>query len=196
MVAGTGGCFIGGVLALAGHRMVLLGRPQSLFDLAAHGLTLSDTTGERLRIGSNDFERYAELACLAKADLVLATVKTGSTASIAVDIATHAPFFALVIGLQNRVQAAGILRSALPGRDIRTGMVPFNVVPRGNGTFNRATSGEIMVETGPAPLGRELSTAFLPIHDRPDMAPVQWGKLVTASPMHPAHWRASRSKRC
>ena len=72
----------------------------------------------------------------------------------------------------------GILHAALPDHDVRAGMVPFNVVPSGPGRFHRATSGEIIVESGPGELRRVLSSTDLPVVESDDIDSVQWGKLV------------------
>ncbi|MFC3118265.1 2-dehydropantoate 2-reductase N-terminal domain-containing protein [Jhaorihella thermophila] len=63
-------------------------------------------------------------------------------------IADHAPPVAVVVSLQNGVENADLLRAALPGRDVRAGMVPFNVVPAGPGRWHRASSGDIVIGAG------------------------------------------------
>ena len=53
------------------------------------------------------------------------------------------------MSLQNGVGNGGVLKSALPGFDVRAGMVPFNIVSMGGGRFHRGTSGDIVIEKGP-----------------------------------------------
>ena len=108
------------------------------------------------------------------ADLVLVCVKSGDTAEMARHIATHAPA-AQVVSLQNGVTNAGTLRQSLPGADVRAGMVPFNVAVMGPAAFHRATSGDILVESGPLP---PLSTDAVTFRTHPDIEGVQWGKLL------------------
>ncbi len=180
VVAGAGsiGCFIGGMLARAGRDVTLLMRPATQEEIGRHGLSLTDYEGLDEALSPGSFAMETDPACLANADIILVTVKSGATAVMAAQIARHAPNDAVVVSLQNGVQNVETLRSALPGRDVRAGMVPFNVVWVGGGRFHRGTSGEIAVEKGKKPVGRHLSCLGLEVHERRDMAAVQWGKLV------------------
>jgi 2-dehydropantoate 2-reductase len=54
----------------------------------------------------------------------------------------------LVISFQNGVRNADVLRGQLPRRVVLAGMVPFNVVHRGEGSFHRASQGELAVDGG------------------------------------------------
>jgi 2-dehydropantoate 2-reductase len=180
IIAGAGsiGCYVGGLLASGGHRVTLLGRPRILDEIAAHGLTLTDFTGGRCHVAPGVTAVSDVPDCLRDADLILVTVKTGATGDIARQIAEHAPPDAPVISLQNGMDAIATLRGALPGRDVRAGMVPFNVVPMGQGRFHRATSGDILIETGAGGLGELLSVPLLTVAETPDITAVQWGKLL------------------
>jgi 2-dehydropantoate 2-reductase len=66
----------------------------------------------------------------------------------------------------------------LPGRRVLAGMVPFNVVARGKGRFHRATSGDIVIERDDAGTAGQLSVPGLKMRATPDIAGVQWGKLL------------------
>jgi len=83
-----------------------------------------------------------------------------------------------VVSLQNGVGNANTLRRALPGRDVRAGVVGFNVVAQGNGQFRRSTSGEIYVEAGPGALDKQLSVPGLSVVEASEIEPLQWGKLI------------------
>ncbi len=176
--AGSVGCFVGGLLAAAGRRVTLLARPAICEAVQSHGLGLSDFAGLNLHVPPASLTCTTDSACLATADLVLVTVKTGDSADIAGVIAAHAPVHAPVVSLQNGLQAIGILRQFLPGHDLRAGMVPFNVVPRGFGTYHRATSGDIRIERGPVALADLLSVPGLAVMETPDITAIQWGKLL------------------
>ncbi|MCV6584583.1 MAG: hypothetical protein OIF47_03535 [Marinibacterium sp.] len=147
VVAGAGavGFFVGGCLAAAGHDVVLLGRGPVLSDIAGSGLRLSDHDGLSLTVDPARLELSEDPACLGGAELILVTVKSGATAAMAALIAEHGPLLTPVISLQNGVQAVGVLRDALAQRDVRAGMVPFNVVCIGSGSYHRATSGGIVL---------------------------------------------------
>lgn len=177
VVAGAGavGCFVGGLLAAAGRDVALLGRARIGAEIGAHGVHLSDIDGAAWTVAP---EYGEDPAVMSGADLVLVCVKSGATAEMAALVAAHAPDGAVVISLQNGVRNAGVLRDALPGRDVRAGMVGFNVVHRGAGRFHRATSGEIVVGAGPGGWAALLSVPGLVVEERADVEAVQWGKLL------------------
>lgn len=180
VIAGAGaiGCFTGGLLARGGHPVTFLGRARVLDDIRANGLTLSDFAGLSAAISSPDLTLSEDPACLGAADLVIVTVKTAATAEMARSIAAHAPATAPVLSWQNGIANVETLRQHLPGRDIRAGMVPFNVVPKGPGAYHRATSGDIVIEAGPGELGQRLSVPDLAVTESDHITAVQWGKLV------------------
>ena len=180
VVAGAGsiGCFVGGMLASTGHQVTLLGRARILGEIAGSGLTLTDYDGMSVSVLPDQMVLSDDPAALGDADLVLVTVKTAATPDMAELIRDHAPLLAPVISLQNGFQAVRDLRAALPMRDIRAGMVPFNVVPMGRGRFHRATSGEIVLERGADGFSTALGSEALPMRDSPRIEAVQWGKLL------------------
>lgn len=180
VIAGAGsiGCFTGGFLAAAGHPVTLLARPRIIVQIRENGLTLSGYDGASRHVDADQLTLSEDPACLAGADLILVTVKTGATAQMAALIAQHAAQLTPVVSLQNGLQACEFLRAGLPGRDVRAAMVPFNVVPQGDGHYHRATSGDIVIESGPTGLASLLSTPDLMIRETPDITALQWGKLV------------------
>ena len=175
-VAGAGsiGCFVGGCLLAAGHDVAFLGRDRVLGPLRG-GLRLTDFAG--LDFTVTPLVAGSDPWLLSGADIVLVCVKSGATAEMAHLIAAHAPQDAVVVSLQNGVRNAEVLREGLPGRDVRAGMVPFNVVPRGPAHLHRATSGDIVIASGPGALGKRLSVPALPVTERDDIDAVLWGKL-------------------
>ncbi|MGD9864595.1 MAG: 2-dehydropantoate 2-reductase [Pseudodonghicola sp.] len=180
VIAGAGavGCLVGGLLAAGGRPVTLLGRPRMLDPIRAGGLRLSDFAGLAVDLAPGALELGETPDCMADAALVLVTVKAGATAAVAAEIAAHAPAAAPVISLQNGIGNAGILRAALPGRDVRAGMVPFNVVPAGPGHWHRATSGDIVIEAGQGDLAGRLSVPGLAVREAAEIAAIQWGKLL------------------
>ncbi|MBO9474177.1 2-dehydropantoate 2-reductase [Shimia sp. R10_1] len=180
VVAGAGsiGCFVGGMLARSGRNVTLLLRAATLEEISQNGLTLTDFDGLDVALSPDSFAMDTDPACLAEADIVLVTVKSGATAKIAGEISRHAPKNAVIVSLQNGVENAANLQAALPEYDVRAGMVPFNVVWVGGGRFHRGTSGDIAIAQGDGLVGRHLSCPDLAVHERRDMAALQWGKLV------------------
>ncbi len=180
VIAGAGsiGCFCGALLAAAGHSVTLLGRARVLNAIRGQGLTVTDFSNLHRHVAAVQLTLSEDPACLGDAELVIVTVKTGATAEMAALIAAHATETAPVLSWQNGLENARTLRTALPGRDVRAGMVPFNVVPTGPATYHRATSGEIVIERGSRSLAERLSAPDLRVSESDQIEAVQWGKLV------------------
>ena len=180
VVAGAGsvGCFVGGLLARGAFDVTLLLRPRLAEELLRQGLTLTDFTGMDEELSPDTFGLDTDPACMKDADIILVTVKSGDTEEMGHLIASNASKEAVIVSLQNGVGNAGILKELLPGRDVRAGMVPFNVVNMGGGRFHRGTSGDILIEKGPSHVARTLSVTDLAFHERAQMIAVQWGKLL------------------
>jgi 2-dehydropantoate 2-reductase len=179
-VAGAGsiGCFVGGILAAAGRRVALLARPRVIGEIEGHGLRLTSFEGLDRNIPSDQLTLSENPAILGDAGVVLVTVKSADTADIADVIATHAARDAVIVSLQNGVGNVAVLRQRLPGRRVLAGMVPFNVIARGDGRFHRATSGDIVIEQDDAGTADRLSVPGLRMRPTADIAGVQWGKLL------------------
>lgn len=180
VVAGAGaiGCFVGGLLTAAGLPVTLLVRPRVASEIRAHGLHLTDLDGMAIDVAAGDLELSEDPVCMSAADIILVTVKSRDTPEIADLIAEHARTEAQVVSLQNGVTNAPILRRALAGKDIRAGMVPFNVVPMEQGAYHRATDGHIVIEAGPDGLGDTLNVPGLKVEEHKDIENVQWGKFL------------------
>ena len=176
--AGTIGCFVGGLLAARGRDVTLLARARVIDQINEHGLHLTDFNGMDRRIPAQDLTLTDDPACLKQAAIVLVTVKTSDTAAMAREISLNTPQNAVVISLQNGLEAAQTLRDILPDHDLRAGMVPFNVVPVGPAAYHRSTSGDIVIEAGQMALADRLSQPDLVIVESDDIAAVQWGKLL------------------
>ncbi len=180
VIAGAGsiGCYCGALLAAAGHGVTLLGRARVLDPIRAQGLTVTDFAGLSRTIPADQLTLTQEPDCLADADLIIVAVKSGATAQMADLIAAYAPANTTVLSWQNGMDNIQALRAALPKHDVRAGMIPFNVVPTEEAAYHRATSGEIIIETGPGALADHLNSADLPVQESDQIEAVQWGKLV------------------
>ena len=186
VVAGAGsiGCYAGGCLALAGRSVTLLLRPTLADAISRHGLRISDLEGSDRTVPSSALTLATDpSAALAATQIVLVTVKSGSTAEMAGLIARHAPAEAIVVSLQNGVANADVLRSQLtPAQRVVAGMVPFNVVQsRQDGhspRFHRATSGKMLIAAGVPGLHEVLDVPGAVVAEHADMTGVLWGKLV------------------
>jgi 2-dehydropantoate 2-reductase len=180
VVAGAGaiGCFVGGLLAAAGRDVTLLARRRIAREIRAHGLTLTDFNGMAARVDADALTLADSPRCLAQADIILVCVKSGDTGDIARLIESYGAPNAMVASLQNGTENAATLRDILPDWDIRAGMVPFNVVPMGQGCFHRGTSGDILIDPGVGAVEAQLSCPGLLIQTSDNMEGVQWGKFL------------------
>ncbi len=179
-VAGAGsiGCFVGGMVAAAGRRVALLARPRVIEEIQRNGLRLTSFEGFERNIASDRLTLSEDPSIFGDAAVVLVTVKSADTPDIADLIAMHAAADAVIVSLQNGVGNVSMLRERLPGRRVLGGMVPFNVIAPGEGRFHRATSGDIVVEQDDAGTAELLSVPGLKMRPTPDIAGVQWGKLL------------------
>ncbi|MFI5013148.1 MAG: 2-dehydropantoate 2-reductase [Hyphomicrobiales bacterium] len=177
--AGSVGCLLGGLLSPAAD-VVLVGRAHLAAEVAAHGLHLTSWRGADLRLPPGHLRYVTDGSIAAKADLVLVTVKSDATEEAGRELASVLKPTALVISFQNGLGNAGVLRDHLPRHVVLAGMVPFNVLHRGEGAFHRASAGELMVEAHAAlmPFASLFAAAGLPLLRRGDMPQVQWAKLL------------------
>lgn len=181
--AGSIGCYAGGCLALGGRRVAFLARPRIADAIMADGLRLTDLEGRDRLLAPDAVSVTTDPAqALAKADVILVTVKSGATAEMAELIATHVRRDAIVVSLQNGVDNAHILRARLAPMRVLAGMVPFNVVQSGEDTrplrFRRASEGTVLVEAGVDGLMELLNVEGFPVAAGSDMEAVLWGKLL------------------
>jgi 2-dehydropantoate 2-reductase len=176
--AGSIGCFVGGMHAVAGRRVALLARPRVIQEIENNGLRMTSFEGLDRTVLSNQLTLSENPSIFSDAGVVLVTVKSADTAEIADIIAKHAPADAVVVSLQNGIGNVAVLRQRLPGRRVLAGMVPFNVIALGEGRYHRATSGDIVLEQDDAATADQLSVPGLKLRPSRDIAGVQWGKLL------------------
>jgi 2-dehydropantoate 2-reductase len=178
--AGSIGCYVGGRLAAAGAAVRFVGRERLAREIHAHGLRLSDYRGADMRLAAEAVHYATDAAAAAGAGLVLVAVKSDATEAAARELAAVMDRDAVVVSFQNGLHNAERLARLLPGRTVLTGMVPFNVVARGEGAFHQGSEGELDVEAHPAlaPWLEAFAAAGLPLQQHADMPAVLWGKLL------------------
>lgn len=175
---------VGGYLAARLHehaRITCIGRRRVIDAWRIHGgLDWSDLQGAHEHVATRDLELQVDPFAAAKAHLVLVTVKSAATETVAKELASVIAPGVPVVSFQNGLHNAAALRDALPGHPVLAGMVPFNVLQRVPGDFHQGSSGELMVET------HEALKAFLPVFEasglplmpRADMPAVLAAKLL------------------
>ena len=177
---GSIGCHVGARLAGAGATVTLVGRPRVLDEIRAHGLAWSDLRGGQGWVDAAAVTLAEGMAAAAAAALVLVTVKSADSAEVARALQPVLAPGAVVLSLQNGLRNLPALRAGLPGHKVLAGMVPFNVVARGQGLFHQATAGALDAEDDLAlhPWQAAFASAGLPLALHADMSAVQWAKLL------------------
>ena len=184
MGAGAIGCYVGGCLAAEGADVVFVGRERTKKELEASGLVLSDLEGNTGRVVSKDrIGVFTKASALADCDVVLCCVKSAQTAEVGAELAEVLAPGAIVASLQNGVRNADVLRESLGKHVVLGGIVGFNVVSKGAGTFRRATSGPLVLERAfEDPRIDALVTLLAAARLDPslvaDIRPLQYSKLV------------------
>ena len=154
--AGAVGSFYGAMLARAGQRVVLIGRPQHVKAIQRDGLKL-DMAGqvETLRADAS-----AELAAVHGADLVLFCVKSTDTDTVASELAPLLEPHTVVLSLQNGVENAATI-----ARHVRQTVVPAVVyvatAMAGPGTVKHYGRGDLVIGALNADMRHEATTSAL-----------------------------------
>ena len=176
MGAGAVGCYYGGMLARAGHRVVLIGRPAHVEAVRRDGL----------RMQTRDFDEQvalqasAEASAVAGADVVLFAVKSPDTESAGRQMCEHLKPGALVLCLQNGVDNAERLRAVLPGVEVAAAVVYVATEMAGPGHLRHHGRGELVIEpsAGSAELARALAAAGVPTEISDNVRGALWSKLI------------------
>lgn len=110
--AGAVGSFYGAMLARAGHKVTLIGRPAHAEAIQRDGLKLDLAAAPATEIVHMDAS--TDLSSLQTADLVLFCVKSTDSASVARQMAPHLAPHALIMSLQNGVENAALIAQQVP----------------------------------------------------------------------------------
>jgi 2-dehydropantoate 2-reductase len=175
MGAGAVGCYYGGMLARAGHDVVLIGRPQHVEAVQRQGLRLeTQTFDERIRVSAR-----TEASAVQGAQLVLFCVKSTDTESGAAAIKPHLAPDALVLSLQNGVENADRLRALLP-QEVAAAVVHIGTEMAGPGHVRHHGRGELVIEPSKASddVARALIAAGVPTDISDNVRGALWAKLI------------------
>jgi len=175
MGAGAVGCYYGGMLARAGHDVVLIGRPQHVEAIRRNGL--------HLELQDNDshvpLEASTEPAAVAGAALVLFCVKSTDTDRAAAALKPHLAPDALVLSLQNGVDNAERLRAALQ-QEVAAAVVYVATEMAGPGHVRHHGRGELVIEPSSASekVAAALIDAGVPTEVSTNVRGALWAKLI------------------
>ena len=175
MGAGAVGCYYGGMLARAGHDVVLIGRPQHVEAIERQGLRLeTQTFDERIRVAAS-----TEASAVQGAQLVLFCVKSTDTDSGAAAMKPCLAPEALVLSLQNGVENADRLRALLPQR-VAAAVVYIGTEMAGPGHVRHHGRGELVIEPSKtsAAVAQALIAAGIPTEISDNVRGALWAKLI------------------
>lgn len=175
MGAGAVGCYYGGMLARAGHSVVLIGRPKHVEAVRRDGLLL-DTQSFSMRV---PVQASADASGVKGAQLVLCCVKSNDTDSAAREMARHLEPDARVVSLQNGVDNAARLQ-ALLSQEVIPAVVYVATEMAGPGHVRHHGRGELVI--GPAAGSEELVRLFvgagIPAEISANVTGELWAKLI------------------
>lgn len=175
MGAGAVGCYYGGMLARAGHPVVLIGRPQHVEAIRRDGLLL-DTQSFQARVA---LEASTETAAVAGAELVLFCVKSTDTESAGEAMRPHLPPDALVLSLQNGVDNAARLQAVL-AQQVAATVVYVATEMAGPGHVKHHGRGELVIAPSAksAEIAELLIAAGVPTQVSDNVTGALWAKLI------------------
>lgn len=175
MGAGAVGCYYGGMLARAGHSVVLIGRPQHVDAVRRAGLLL-DTLSFQEHV---PLQASTDARGIEGAQLVLCCVKSTDTAQAAAQMAPHLAPETIILSLQNGVDNAERLQTAL-GREVIPAVVYVATEMIGPGHVKHHGRGELVIgESGASTTLAELfSAAGVPMQISDNVIGALWAKLI------------------
>lgn len=173
--AGAVGCYYGGMLARAGHPVVLIGRALHVQAIQSQGLRLqTHSFDEQVTLATSP-----EARALRGAKLVLVCVKSTDTLQAAAQLRTHADPDALVLSLQNGVDNAERLRAELT-QEVAATVVYVATEMAGPGHVRHHGRGELVVEPSSrsVALNALFNAADVPCETSDNVRGALWAKLV------------------
>ena len=174
--AGAVGCYYGGMLARAGHRVTLIGRPQHVQVFEAQGLRMqTQSFDETVKVGAS-----TDASAVGSVDLVLFAVKSPDTETAGEQMRAHLKPGALVLCLQNGVDNAERLRAVLPGVQVAAAVVYVATEMAGPGHLRHHGRGELVIEPSSASerVAQALIAASVPTEVSVNVRGALWAKLI------------------
>ena len=176
MGAGAVGCYYGGMLARAGHDVVLIARPQHVQAIASVGLRLqSQTFDEQIQL-----QATTDASAVQGADLVLFCVKSSDTEAAGRLMQPYLRADAMVMCLQNGVDNADRLRSVLPDHTVSAAVVYVATEMAGPGHVKHNGRGDLVIEPSVSSkaVAEALTAAGVPTVISNNVRGELWAKLI------------------
>lgn len=176
MGAGAVGCYFGGMLARAGHRVTLIARPQHVEAIARDGLRMQTRSfDEHVRLQAS-----TDVAAVQGAQLVLFCVKSTDTESAAEAMRPHLSPGALVLTLQNGVDNDERVRSVLSSNEVAASVVYVATEMAGPGHLLHHGRGDLVIAPNSVAsnLVEVLAAAGVPATISDNVRGALWAKLI------------------
>lgn len=176
MGAGAVGCYYGGMLARAGHEVVLIARPQHVEAVNRVGLRLQTPAFDEQIV----LKASLDASAAAGADVVLFCVKSSDTEAAGRLMRPYLQADALVLCLQNGVDNADRLRGVLPGHAVRSAVVYVATEMAGAGHVKHNGRGDLVIEpcASSTALADALIAAGVPSLISNNVRGELWAKLI------------------
>jgi len=175
MGAGAVGCYYGGMLARAGHGVVLIGRPAHVEALRRDGLSM-DTQTFKARVA---IAASTDASGVEGAQVVLCCVKSSDTEIAARHMAPYLDPGAVVLSLQNGVDNAERLQALVPCT-VLPAVVYVASEMSGPGQVKHHGRGELVIGTSAfsEQLLKLFGDAAVPVQTSDNVTGALWGKLI------------------
>ena len=185
MGAGAVGCYYGGMLALAGVAVTLIGRAHHAEAIARDGLTI-------VRSDRRDVVGVAaatDVAAVADADVVLVCVKSPDTVAAATAMKPHLRDDAVIVSLQNGVSNADAMLEVVD-QAVLAAAVWVGTYMEGSGVVRHSGGGDLIMGVTRAganrpaarlraeAVGEMFESARIPCSIVDDVEKVLWHKLA------------------
>ena len=156
MGGGAVGCYFGGMLARAGAKVTLIGRPAHVEAINRDGLWFEGLQFQE----AVPMRASTDVVAGAGADLVLMCVKTPDTEAATREIAPHLAPDAVVLSLQNGVENAELIRRQCRN-PVAAAVVYVACAMSGPGRLKHTGRGDLVIGGGVAPARLQwLAAAF------------------------------------
>jgi 2-dehydropantoate 2-reductase len=175
MGAGAVGCYYGGMLARAGHDVMLIGRAQHVEAVRRSGLRVQTSAFDAIV----PMRASEEPSAARGAKLVLFSVKSPDTERAGAALAPHLDPDAVLLSLQNGVDNAERLAATL-GRDVNPAVVYVATEMAGPGHVKHNGRGELVIGSSPASarIAAAFAAAGVPVEVSDNVIGALWAKLI------------------
>ena len=180
--AGAIGTYVGGSLALQGHAVVFLERPEIAADLRQRGLCLNLHCREERLPGPSLASTLEEALATGPFDVAIFALKSFDTPGALEDLRPFADALPPILDLQNGVENEPALAAAFGPQKVIAGTVTSAIGRRDAGDIVLERLRGIGVAAGHSLSTRlvsELNAAGLNARLYPNAAAMKWSKLVT-----------------